>query len=133
MKLAALLAVLALAGCSTKKHRPPPAPAEPAAEPVAAAPAPSPAPAPTVAAPVAAPDLALPADFPAECLAYAALVDKAAACDALGAARDGLVAAYRELRTAWPNVPAPQRASVAAQCKAQADSLRSAAAATCRL
>lgn len=133
MKLAALLAALALAGCSTKKHPPPPPATEPA--PVEPGPAPAPAPPPptTTVAPVAPSEPTLPADFPTECLAYAALVDKAASCDALGSARDSLVAAYRELRTSWPSVPAAQRASVAAQCKAQADSLRSAAAATCKL
>jgi drug/metabolite transporter (DMT)-like permease len=50
---------------------------------------------------------------------------------AIGAARGELSRGYRELRDAWPAIPADQRAAVDAQCKAQADSLRNAAAATC--
>jgi hypothetical protein len=73
----------------------------------------------------------VPADFPTECVAYAALIDKLKACDKLGSARDGLMQGYNGLRASWSAVPADQRASIAGQCKTQADSLRSAAAATC--
>ena len=128
------LAMLVATGCSNKpaEHQPPaaaaappPAPAAPvSAPPVARAPAPSPAAAP--AAPVG-----IPADFPRECVAYAALIDKLKACDKLGGARDGLAQGYASLRAAWSAVPQDRRAEVATQCKTQADSLRNAAAATC--
>ena len=135
MKLAPLVVVLValglVAGCSSKRREPQP---EAETAPVTSVPTPAaaPAPAPVARAPAAAPaDRTVPADFPAECAAYAALIDKLKQCDAIGAGRDGLVSAYSELRAAWPTVPAVQRASVAAQCKSQADSLRNAAAATC--
>lgn len=131
MKVAWLVAVIALAGCSSKKRAPAPAPETPeptevaSAAPVAAQPAPRPA------SPL--PQVALAAsDFPVECKAYAELVDRLKSCDALGSARDGMTRAYNELRAGWPDVPPPQRATVAAQCKSQADSLRNAVAATCK-
>jgi hypothetical protein len=73
----------------------------------------------------------LPADFPAECAAYAELIEKLKACDRLAGARAGLSQAYFDLRAAWPTVPAERRDDLARQCKVQGDSLRSAAAATC--
>ena len=75
----------------------------------------------------------LPADFPAECVAYAALIDKLKACDKLGGARDGLMAGYGSLRSGWSSIPADRRAGIAEQCRTQADSLRNAVAATCSL
>jgi hypothetical protein len=73
----------------------------------------------------------LPDGFPPDCVAYAALIEKLGQCDQLGTARDGLTQAYRDLASAWPTVPVDQRAQVEAQCKTQAESLHSAAAATC--
>jgi hypothetical protein len=75
------------------------------------------------------------AGVPRGCDDYAELIKKLASCDRLGAARDGLAQAYRDLVAAWSAVPADQRAQleaqIEAQCKTQADSLRNAAAATC--
>src|SRR5262245_27976662 len=139
MKLVALaaLAVLVIpagAGCSNK-------PAEDRKQ-AAAAPAdesrpvePARSAAPTAAAPRAAPaaSAAHPADFPSECVGYAELIDKLKACDQLGGARASLLDAYETLRSAWSSVPADRRGELARQCSAQAESLRSAAAAACRL
>jgi hypothetical protein len=74
---------------------------------------------------------AAPADFPADCVAYAALIDRLASCDKIGGARDGLRAGYAAVRSTWAAVPASRRGELGAQCRVQADSLRDAAAATC--
>jgi len=142
MKLASLVAAVAavsfvtacVAGCSTKSDKPDtqaaaPPPPTAAAPPAQAPAAPAGDPPPPPAAP--ADNAAVPADFPPECVVYAALIDKLKACDKLGAARDGLMQGYTGLRAGWAAVPADQRAGVAIQCKTQADSLRNAAAATC--
>ena len=130
MKLAWLLA-LALVSCSNKapaeRNEAVAATDEPRpTEQAQAAPTPAPAAAPSPAA------AGVPNDFPKECADYAALIDKLKACDQIGGARAALVQAYDSVRSAWSMVPAERRAEVAAQCKAQADSLRNAAAATCR-
>jgi len=132
-RFAAFAVVVWLAsGCSNKppaeQHKE--AVASPADEPRPAAPASASAPPPPAAAdPAHSTDI--PADFPPECVDYAALIGKLRACNKLGQARDGLTQGYESLRSAWPMIPADQRATVGAQCKTQADSLRSAAAATC--
>ena len=127
-----VVALVVLLGCAKKSSEARPDPA------VASDPAPitEPAPsAPTVAAaPTPAPvvvETGVPASFPPACVAYAALIDRLQACDKAGAARDGLSRGYHELRAAWPTVQPDQRAAIELQCKAQADSLRDAAAATC--
>ena len=95
---------------------------------VAAAPAPV---APPTPPPVETSNTTLPANFPSECVSYAAMMDKLKACDKLGGARDGLMAGYQSLRSAWSQVPAEQRGAIGSQCRIQADSLRNAVAATC--
>jgi hypothetical protein len=133
MKLAALAMVaMVTASCSNKQPdkqpEPPPARNEPA--PPAAAVAPFPPPPRADNAPAPSSDT-LPADFPATCVEYAALIDKLKACDKLGAARDGLTLGYTSLRSSWSAVPPDQRNAIGVQCKVQAESLRNAAAATC--
>jgi hypothetical protein len=131
MKLAPRFAALALVvtlGCSkppAEAHPEPAAPTEtPATEPPAAS---------TPAAPraAAAAEPGAPADFPPECVAYAALIEKLKACDKVGEGREGLTRGYEELRSTWAMVGVDQRAAFDVQCKTQADSLRDAAAATC--
>lgn len=126
------LALVVVLGCGKKPSEARPDP-EAASDPAPVAePAPS---VPVVAARAPAPavvvDTGVPANFPPACVAYAALIEKLQACDKVGAARDGLSRGYHELRAAWPQVQPDQRAAIDAQCKAQADSLRDAAAATC--
>jgi hypothetical protein len=142
MKLASLVAAivisitpLALAGCSDSQPDKQPdklinhAAVRKEAPVVAAAPAPV-APPPTPA-PVETSNATLPADFPSECVSYAAMMDKLKACDKLGGARDGLMAGFQSLRSAWSQVPVEQRGAIGSQCRVQADSLRNAVAATC--
>jgi hypothetical protein len=131
LALFAALAVAALVtACSSKPADDRPAviaAAAPAAAPPAAAPGPAAAQV-ALAAPAAA---GVPADFPADCVAYAALIDRLASCDKIGGARDGLRAGYAAVRSTWAAVPASRRGELGAQCRVQADSLRDAAAATC--
>ncbi len=130
----AMFATFVAAGCSSKKPEERKEAVTPAAEPAPAEPVkPAEAPAAAPAPPQAADPTpgTLPPGFPPECVAYAALIDKLKTCDKIGGAREGLTRAYDSLRTAWIDVPADRAASVAAQCKTQADSLRNAAAATC--
>lgn len=133
MKLASVLAVLAITACSSKQPESKPEPAAtppPPSEPARTAPA-----APAAAVPAAPPSgeaaSGIPAGFPPECVAYAELIEKLKTCDKLGAARDGLMLGYQGLRSTWSSVPDDQRASFAAQCQTQKDSLHNAAAATC--
>ena len=130
--VAAALAI-ATAGCSDRQPDKPP---EMAATRPAPAPAPAPAPSaatqpPRTSSPPETSSATLPADFPAACVSYAALIDRLKACDKLGGARDGLMVGYNGLRSAWSTIPTDQRDSFASQCKTQEDSLRNAAAATC--
>lgn len=142
MKLVTALAALGVAGafataaCSNQPAAPSPAPPPPtvAAPPPASVAAASP-PAPAVAsepAPPQAPTDTVPADFPPECVEFASLIGKLRACDQLGGARDGLALGYNALRASWPSIPTAQRAALGSQCRIQTDSLRNAAAATCR-
>jgi hypothetical protein len=134
MKLATLLALALVtsgAACSTKapaerKEAVTAGPDEPRPIEIAQVAAPTPAPAQPAAA-----TAGIPNDFPKECAAYAALIDKLKACDQIGGARAALTQAYENVRSAWSMVPADRRDEVATQCKTQADSLRNAAAATC--
>jgi len=133
MKLALLALALAVAACSSKSEDKPPtpaaAPAPGSAAPVETAPA---RPARPAAAAVDKSAVAsAPSDFPAECRAYADLIDKLKDCDKLGGARAGLSQGYDNVRSAWAVVPAERHGEIATQCKTQADSLRNAAAATC--
>jgi len=125
-------ALVVLFGCAKQPAEARPEPAAASAPAPVTEPTPSP---PTVAAaPTPVPavvDTSVPSNFPPACVAYAALVEKLQACDKAGAARDGLSRGYHELRAAWPMVQPDQRAALELQCKAQADSLRDAAAATC--
>ena len=137
MKLALLALALAVAACSSKSEDKPPtpaaAPAPGSAAPVETAPARPARPA-AAAAAVAVDKSAVasaPSDFPAECRAYADLIDKLKDCDKLGGARAGLSQGYDNVRSAWAVVPAERHGEIATQCKTQADSLRNAAAATC--
>jgi len=131
--VAVALALGAAFGCSNPRSDAPPAPA-----PVAAAePDPGPAPAAITPAPVPAPtmvtaaDTSVPANFPRECMLYAQLIQRLGTCDKIGGGREGLVRGFEELRMTWPSVAVAQRAAFEAQCKAQADGLRNAVAATC--
>jgi hypothetical protein len=114
--------LLALPACQKEEAPAAPTPAATAPQPAA----PTPAQAQGQAA------AGTPNDFPKECADYATLIDKLKTCDQIGGARAALVQAYDSVRSAWSMVPAERRAEVAAQCKAQAESLRNAAAATCR-
>lgn len=143
-----VVAWLAAAGCSGRpaddRAQPAPPPATQRGEATSAATPPATAPPAVVSPPGPGPAggtgsggvngsaaRKLPDGFPPDCVAYAALIEKLARCDQLGAARDGFAQAYRDVAAAWPTVPADQRAQVEAQCRTQADSLQSAAAATC--
>jgi hypothetical protein len=139
MKLASIVAwgvtsaaaaiAIAAASCSDKQ---PDTPLKIAATQPAPVPVPVPAPAPAPPAPPPeTSSTTLPAEFPSECVSYAALIDKLKACDKLGGARDGLMAGYNGLRSAWSTIPADQRGGIAGQCRTQEESLRNAAAATC--
>jgi hypothetical protein len=82
---------------------------------------------PAVPIPPAAPA----ADLPPECLAYKALADKLATCERLGKQRDLLKGEFDKSWKAWGELPAEQRADVAARCTHAANTLRSAVAAAC--
>lgn len=136
MTLARLAVLAALAGgCSSKPSQDRAAPATQPAEP-APAPRMRPVgmPAPAVIGPARIGDAdagaAVPSELP-DCVVYAQLIDRLRICDRLGGARDDLTRAYLDLASAWANVPADRRDEVAAQCRTQADTLRSAAGAIC--
>lgn len=132
--VASVAAAIAFAAAGCSDTPPEKSPERVAIRPAVPAPATLPAPPPTTPATPAAPETSsttLPADFPNECVRYAALIDRLKTCDKLGGARDGLLMGYNGLRSAWSTIPADQRTSFASQCQTQADSLRNAAAATC--
>lgn len=130
--LACALAALACSHPRTDDRRAAPPP-PPAIDPGPERPLPPtpPPPLPPPGARTADTDRAPPIDFPADCVTYAGLIDRLGACDRARGARDELVSAYAALRAAWPTVPIPRRGAVAAQCRSQADGLRTAAAAAC--
>jgi len=76
---------------------------------------------------------AKPADdksLPAECAAYKAAIDKLAACDKVPAdTRDTFKKAFDQASSAWANLPAESKNTVADACKKATDSVTAAAAA----
>jgi hypothetical protein len=125
---------LGVAGCKKKKDEAKPA-ETPAAKPTddkAAAPADKPADKP--ADPAAAP-AAGGGDLPASCGEYKAMIEKLASCDKMPQqARDALKQSYDTMSASWANaatLPPEAKDGMDKSCKAGADALKQAAAATC--
>ena len=98
-------------------------PADPTAKP-AETPTPAPAPTDTAAKP------ADNANLPPECAEYQKVIDKLATCDKVPAdTRDTFKKAFDQAKSAWANIPAEAKATVAKACKSASDSVTAAIAA----
>ncbi len=106
-----------------KTDKPADKPADPAAKPAdpAAKPAETPAPAPAAADN---------ANLPPECAEYQKAIDKLATCDKVPAdTRDTFKKAFDQAKSAWANLPAESKDTVAKACKSAGDSVNAAIAA----
>ena len=73
-----------------------------------------------------------PEGLPTLCADWKAAIDKLATCTALPQhVRDSLTAVYAQASASWGTLPAQAKASLAAICKAGADSVANGAKATC--